>query len=78
MGWKLKSCSKKLIVRKALVKAGKQYAIDSHRRCSVKKVYLKISPNSQESTGVKVSLLIKLQAEADCGTDVYVRILWKL
>ena len=55
MSQKLKGCSKKLVVRKALVKTSKQYAIDSHRRCSAKKVYLKISPNSQKSTGVRVS-----------------------
>ena len=32
------------------------------RRCSVKKVFLKISQNSQENTCAKVSFLIKLQA----------------
>ena len=32
------------------------------RRCCVKKVFLKISPNSQESTCARVSFLIKLQA----------------
>ena len=36
----------------------------SHRRCSIKKVFLKISQNSQEKTCAKVSLLIKLQASA--------------
>ena len=34
------------------------------RRCSVKKVLLEISENSQGNTCVRVSLLIKLQAEA--------------
>ena len=34
----------------------------SHRRCSVKKVFLKISQNSQENTCARVSFLIKLQA----------------
>ena len=34
----------------------------SHRRCSVKKVFLEISRNSQESTCARVSFLIKLQA----------------
>ena len=34
------------------------------RRCSVKKVFLKISQNSQENTRARVSFLIKLQAEA--------------
>ena len=33
-----------------------------HRRCPVKKVFLKISQISQEETGVGVSFLIKLQA----------------
>ena len=32
------------------------------RTCSVKKVLLKISQNSQEITGARVSFLIKLQA----------------
>ena len=34
------------------------------RRCSVKKVFLKISQYSQENTCARVSLLIKLQADA--------------
>ena len=34
----------------------------SHRRCSVKKVFLKISQTSQESTLVGVFFLMKLQA----------------
>ena len=34
----------------------------SHRRCSVKKVFLEISQNSQENTCARVSFLIKLQA----------------
>ena len=33
-------------------------------RCSVKKVFLKISQNSQENTGARASFLIKLQAWA--------------
>ena len=32
------------------------------RRCSVKKVFLKILQNSQENTRARVSFLIKLQA----------------
>ena len=35
---------------------------NSHRRCSVKKMFLEISQNSQEDTCVRVSFLIKLQA----------------
>ena len=34
----------------------------SHRRCSVKKMFLEISQNWQENTCVRVSFLIKLQA----------------
>ena len=35
------------------------------RRCSVKKLFLKISQNSQEITCARVSFLIKLQAPAN-------------
>ena len=50
------------------------------RRCSVKKVFLEISQNSQENTCARVSFLIKLQAlglrpatllKRDSGTDVF-------
>ena len=34
----------------------------SHRRCSIKKVLLEITQNSQENTCAKVSFLIKFQA----------------
>ena len=34
------------------------------QRCSVKKLFLKISQNSQENTCARVSFLIKLQAQA--------------
>ena len=34
----------------------------SHWRCSVKKMFLEISQNSQENTCARISLLIKLQA----------------
>ena len=34
----------------------------SHQRCSVKKVFLEISQNSQENTCARVYFLIKLQA----------------
>ena len=34
----------------------------SHRKCSVRKVFLEISQNLQENTCVRVSFLIKLQA----------------
>ena len=33
------------------------------QRCSVKKVFLEISQNSQENTCARVSFLIKLQAQ---------------
>ena len=34
----------------------------SHRRCSVRKMFLEISTNSQENTCIRGSFLIKLQA----------------
>ena len=34
------------------------------QRCSVKKVFLEISQNSQENTFARVSFLIKMQAKA--------------
>ena len=34
----------------------------SHQRCSIKKVFLEISQNSQENTYARVSFLITLQA----------------
>ena len=34
----------------------------SHQRCSIKKVFLEISQNSQKNTCARVSVLIKLQA----------------
>ena len=34
------------------------------RRCSVKKVFLEISQNSQENTCARASILINLQAQA--------------
>ena len=53
------------------------------RRCSVKKVFLKIFKNSQESSCARVSFLIKFQASAcnfikkrDSGKGVFLRILW--
>ena len=36
--------------------------ISSHQRCSIKKVFLKILPNSQENTCARAFFLIKLQA----------------
>ena len=38
--------------------------------CPVKKMFLKISLNSQENTCVRVSFLIKLQA-LDSGTSIF-------
>ena len=43
----------------------------SHRRCSVKKVFLKISQNSQENTCVRVSFWLNLQV-----TGNFLWILW--
>ena len=37
----------------------------SHQRCSVKRVFLEISQNSQENTCARVSFLIKLQAPTE-------------
>ena len=37
------------------------------QRCSVKKVFLQISQNSQENTCARVSFLIKLQARPQIG-----------
>ena len=39
-----------------------RYFRSSHQRCSVKKLFLKNSQNSQENTSARVSFLIKLQA----------------
>ena len=36
----------------------------NYQRCSIKKVFLKISQNSQENTWARVSFLTELQAEA--------------
>ena len=36
---------------------------NSHRRCSVKKLFSETSPNSKENTCTRVSFLTKLQAE---------------
>ena len=48
------------------------------QRCSVKKVFLEISQNSQENTCARASFLIKLQTSAlqlylkrDSGTGVF-------
>ena len=45
------------------------------QRCSVKKVYLEISQNSQEITCARASFLIKLQVQAS-DTSVFQWILW--
>ena len=47
----------------------------SHRRCSVKKVFLKISQNSQENTCDRVSFLIKLQVCHRCFPVNFVKFL---
>ena len=48
--------------------------IGSHRRCSVKKVYLEISQNSQENTCARLSFLIKLQTSA---CNLFKKRLWR-
>ena len=52
------------------------------QRCSVKKVFLETSQNSQENIRTRVSFLIKLQGsdlqfylKRDSGTGVFLRIL---
>ena len=40
----------------------KTFSTSSHKGCSVKKVFLEISQNSQENTCARASFLIKLQA----------------
>ena len=54
----------------------------NHKRCSVRKVFLEISQNSQENTCVRFSFLIKLQAlslqlywKRNSGTRVFLWIL---
>ena len=48
------------------------------RMCFVKKVFLKISQNSQENTCTRVYILIKLQALGSCkrdtGTEIFLGI----
>ena len=39
----------------------KQLVVQSHQRCSIKKVFLEISQNSQENACARVCFLIKLQ-----------------
>ena len=54
------------------------------QRCSVKKVFLEILQNSQESTCARASFLIKLHQACnfilknDSGTGLFLRILWNL
>ena len=55
------------------LKFQKQSSREVVKRCSVQKVFLKISENSQENTCSRVSFLIKLQG--DSGTGVLLRIL---
>ena len=45
-----------------IIKYSKQYLEAVARRCSIKKVFLEISQNSQENTCARDTLLIKLQA----------------
>ena len=46
------------------------------QRCSVKKVFLEISQNSQENTCAKISFLIKLQALGLRPTTLLKKIFW--
>ena len=56
---KTKVCKKRI---KLVVKMWQVWSEALARSCSVKKVFLEISQNSQENTCVRVSYLIKLQA----------------
>ena len=42
-----------------------------HHRCSIKKVFLEISQNSEESTCARVAFLMKLQAKKETLTQVF-------
>ena len=53
-----------LWIRIRFVVSRKSRDRSSHLRCSAKKVFLKVSQNSQENFCARVSFLIKLQAEA--------------
>ena len=56
----------KVFMNELFLNIAEKHAIDFAeeviQRCSVKKVFLEISQNSQESTCARVSFLIKLQA----------------
>ena len=47
--------------------------VDVRRRCSVKEVFLEISPNSQENTGVRDSFLKTLQAYENSKNTFFYR-----
>ena len=53
-------------MKKKMIQRKKKYKNNifrsSHQRCSLRKVFLEISQNSQENTCVRVFFLIKLQA----------------
>ena len=44
---------------------------NNHRRCSIKKGFLKFLQNSQENACARVSFLLKLQALATLGLQLY-------
>ena len=59
----LDSSEKPPFIMLLLMALGRNEATDAViRRCSVKKMFLEISQNSQENTCARVSFLIKLQA----------------
>ena len=57
-------CSYKTVSENPEAAVGKGSSEAVAQRCSVKKMFLEISQNSQESTHARASLLIKLQAPA--------------
>ena len=58
-------CSYKTVSKNTEAAAGKCFLEAFAQRCSVRKVLLEISQNSQEKTCAKDSLLLKLEAKVD-------------
>ena len=54
----------RLVIKTSLYFTHQQKPEPVARRCSVKRVFLEISQNSQENNRARVSFLIKLEAEA--------------
>ena len=52
------------------------YDTSRHRRCSVKRLLLEMSQNSQENTCARVCILIKLQASSPQPATLLKKTLW--